>query len=81
MMLSGAVNRERCMALDIVYQEVELLPGETRRVHFVLAPASLRVYDEKGQRVARPGEFEVQVTSLSVQSRLLSGAVERLPFL
>lgn len=43
------------------FARVHLAPGEKKRVSFALKPEQLVVYDDRGQPLVEPGEFEVSV--------------------
>jgi beta-glucosidase len=47
------------------FQRVHLKPGETASVVFPLAPNDLSIYDDRMQRIAEPGIFDVLVGSSS----------------
>jgi beta-glucosidase len=48
------------------FQKIDLAPGETQRVSFVLDEAALSYYDTRiGEWVAGAGEFEIQIGSSS----------------
>lgn len=41
------------------FKRVQLKPGESGRVQFILTPRDLSFYDEKGKLVLEPGEFKL----------------------
>jgi beta-glucosidase len=43
------------------FERVTLAPGERRTVRFAIAPRSLSVITEGGERVVEPGVFEIAV--------------------
>ena len=54
------------------FQQIELQPGETRRVHLVLPVSQCTIVDAAGDRVVEPGEFEVLVGHSSREKDLLT---------
>lgn len=56
----------------MAFQQIELQPGETRRVHLVLPVSQCTIVDAAGDRVVEPGEFEVLVGHSSREKDLLT---------
>lgn len=56
------------------FQQLELQPGETRRVHLVLPVSQCTIVDAAGDRVVEPGEFEVLVGHSSRTEDLLAAS-------
>ena len=56
------------------FQQIELQPGETRRVHLVLPVSQCTIVDAAGDRVVEPGEFEVLIGHSSRTEDLLAAS-------
>lgn len=56
------------------FQQIELQPGETRRVHLVLPVSQCTIVDAAGDRVVEPGEYEVLVGHSSREEDLLAAS-------
>ena len=56
------------------FQQIELQPGETRRVHLVLPVSQCTIVDAAGDRVVEPGEFEVLIGHSSREDDLLAAS-------
>lgn len=56
------------------FQQIELQPGETRRVHLVLPVSQCTIVDAPGDRVVEPGEFEVLIGHSSRTEDLLAAS-------
>lgn len=52
------------------FTRVLLMPGETRKVTFVLAQDKLAFYDEKMRKIVEPGEFQVMIGASAQDIRL-----------
>lgn len=52
------------------FERVTLNPGETKKVHFVLTPQDLGLWNKDGHFVVEPGEFKVMVGASSDDIRL-----------
>ncbi|WP_297746059.1 glycoside hydrolase family 3 N-terminal domain-containing protein [uncultured Tessaracoccus sp.] len=56
------------------FQQIELQPGETRRVHLVLPVSQCTIVNAAGDRVVEPGEFEVLIGHSSRTEDLLAAS-------
>ena len=52
------------------FERISLLPGEKKKVSFILHPADLELLDRNMNWVVEPGDFEVLVGSSSIDIRL-----------
>jgi len=52
------------------FARVDLLPGESRTVHFKIGPEHLSLWNRQMKRVVEPGEFKIMVGSSSADIRL-----------
>jgi len=52
------------------FERISILPGEKKKVTFVLAPDDLALLDKNMKWVVEPGEFEISIGSSSVDLRL-----------
>jgi beta-glucosidase len=43
------------------FQRIQLLPGEAKKVNFLISPAAFSIINDKNERVVLPGEFEISV--------------------
>ena len=57
------------------FAKVELKPGETRTVSFVVTPEKLAYHDEAMRRVVQPGEFEFMVGPSSAETQTVTFTV------
>ena len=52
------------------FEKVYLVPGETKRIHFVLKPEALEILDRNMEWKVEPGDFEILVGASSEDIRL-----------
>ena len=51
------------------FERINLAPGETKTVHFILSPEELQMLDRNMNWIVEPGWFKVMVGSSSVDIR------------
>jgi len=51
------------------FRRINLAPGESNTVSFVIAPDMLAFYDLDLQRVVEPGEFEITIGPSSIEGK------------
>ena len=59
----------------IAFKQVELAPGESRRVEFALERESFSLVNRAGERVVEPGAFRLMVGHSSKDEDLLCGTL------
>ena len=59
----------------IAFQQVELAPGESRRVTFALDRESFSLVNRAGQRVVEPGAFRLMIGHSSRDEDMLCGGL------
>src|SRR5687767_9168820 len=47
------------------FQRIQLKPGESRAVEFKITPKELGYYNDKGEWLMEPGQFEVWMAAIS----------------
>ncbi len=52
------------------FARIELQPGESKTIHFIIAPEQLSLWNREMKHVVEPGEFEVMIGAASDDIRL-----------